>query len=187
MKTDLFLAAVLVASASLALDITTTKGVTYSNVTVKRVEPDGVSITHSTGITKIMFNELTPEDRERFHLSADKARAYNDQRRGAVQAGQNLAKLNEARRRFAEAFAANSKEFTLKCWRSDEDGVVATDSKGVDYFIPGYEAMPGTWFKVTAVPQERVKLNSVQSAIRLLIEEEAINMIAFPDRYRKKK
>lgn len=187
MKTTIFLGTLMLASASFALDITTTKGVTYSNVTVKRVEPDGVSITHSTGITKIMFNELTPEDRERFHLSAEKARAYNNQRRDAVQAGQSLAKLNEARRHFAEAFAANCKEFTLKCWRSDEDGVLATDKNGVDYVIPGYEAMPGTWFKVTAVPRERVKINSMQSAIRLLIEDEAINMIAFPERYRDKK
>ena len=161
------LAAVLLASASYALDITTTKGVTYSNVTVKRVEPDGVSITHSTGITKIMFNELTPEDQERFHLSADKARAYNEQRRKSVSSQYETAKRNEEIERRRKWMMEHSKVYRLKCFRSDEDGILAHDKNYVWYYIQHYEAMPETWFEIRAVELFRKKLGSMQSAIEL--------------------
>lgn len=178
MKTALFLAAVLVASASLALDITTTKGVTYSNVTVKRVEPDGVSITHSTGISKIFFNELTPEDRERFHLDADRARAYNtiqQQRISAAAAKQeeSLRKFQEkterelAAKKRKEDYDKRARKYYLKCWSSDKAGVRCTDYAGTEYIIRGYQAMPDTWFSIEAVSLGLVKLSSVSSAIEL--------------------
>jgi hypothetical protein len=172
------LAAVLLASASYALDITTTKGVTYSNVTVKRVEPDGVSITHSTGITKIMFNELTPEDRERFHLDADRARAYNtiqQQRISAAAAKQeeSLRKLQEkTEREFAakkqkEDYDKRARVYELLCWSSDKEGIRCRDYYGRQYIIRDYKAMPETWFRIEAVEIGRVQLGSMSSAMEL--------------------
>jgi hypothetical protein len=56
-------------SASLALadDFKTIKGKEYKNVTVRRVEADGIVIKTKTGISKIYFVELPKDVQERFH------------------------------------------------------------------------------------------------------------------------
>src|SRR5262245_29231732 len=59
----------LVVSASLALadDFKTIKGKEYKNVTVSRVEADGIVIKTKTGISKIYFAELPKDVQEQFH------------------------------------------------------------------------------------------------------------------------
>ena len=54
---------ILALSASIALadDFKTTDGKEYKNVTVSRVEPDGIVISFSGGIVKIPFAELSLE------------------------------------------------------------------------------------------------------------------------------
>jgi formylglycine-generating enzyme required for sulfatase activity len=53
--------AVVSANSTNTLTITTTKGLTYKNCKLQRVEPDGVTFFHSAGIAKIPFTELPPE------------------------------------------------------------------------------------------------------------------------------
>jgi hypothetical protein len=53
--------AVLFAFAASADDFRTIDGKEYKNVTVSRVEPDGIVITFSRGIVKLSFAELSPE------------------------------------------------------------------------------------------------------------------------------
>ncbi|MCK9434322.1 MAG: hypothetical protein M0R32_05750 [Candidatus Cloacimonetes bacterium] len=77
-----FLFVVIYASAE---DITTVKGKTYSNVTVTRVEPDGIFIKHSAGIIKLFVNELTPELQAKYKLSSDSAGQYQRNRTLALQ------------------------------------------------------------------------------------------------------
>ena len=59
-------------SASLALadDFKTIKGKEYKNVTVSRVEADGIVIKTKTGISKIYFVELPKDVQERFHYGS---------------------------------------------------------------------------------------------------------------------
>ena len=59
-----------------AEEITTTKGKTYSNIVVQRVEPDGITIKHAAGLGKIYFSELPPEIRQKYGYDAEKHRQY---------------------------------------------------------------------------------------------------------------
>ncbi len=68
MKTakTLTLLTICVASIALAEDFKTTKGKEYKNVTVSRVEADGIVVRGKTGISKLYFIELPKEVQERF-------------------------------------------------------------------------------------------------------------------------
>ena len=45
-------------------------GKEYKNVTVTRVEPDGIVLKTKSGISKVYFGELQKEVQERFHYNA---------------------------------------------------------------------------------------------------------------------
>ena len=68
MKTvkTLMLLTICVASIALAEDFKTTNGKEYKNVTVSRVEADGIVLRSKTGISKVYFVELPKEVQERF-------------------------------------------------------------------------------------------------------------------------
>ena len=55
---------------ALADDFKTINGKEYKNVTVSRVEADGIVITSKTGISKIYFVELPKDVQERFHYGS---------------------------------------------------------------------------------------------------------------------
>ena len=65
------------ASLALAEDFKAIDGKEYKNVTVSRVEPDGIVLTSSSGISKVYFTELPKEVRERFHYNPMKAAVYS--------------------------------------------------------------------------------------------------------------
>ena len=67
------------ASVALADDFRAIDGKEYENVTVSRVEPDGIVLRTKTGISKIYFVELPKEVQERFHYNAAIASAYSAQ------------------------------------------------------------------------------------------------------------
>ena len=67
------------ASGALADDFRAIDGKEYKNVTVSRVEPDGIVLRTKTGISKIYFVELPKEIQERFHYNATIASAYSAQ------------------------------------------------------------------------------------------------------------
>jgi hypothetical protein len=58
------------ASLSLAEDFKTISGKEYKNVTVSRVEADGIVIKTKTGLSKIYFVELPKDVQERFHYGS---------------------------------------------------------------------------------------------------------------------
>jgi hypothetical protein len=55
------------ASLALADDFKTINGKEYKNVTVSRVEADGIVIRAKEGISKVYFTELPKEVQKRFH------------------------------------------------------------------------------------------------------------------------
>ncbi|WP_035604465.1 hypothetical protein [Haloferula sp. BvORR071] len=70
-------------AAARAEDLTTTDGKTYKAVTVTKVEPDGLSISHEEGTAKVPFTKL-PEEVRRLHgYDPEKADAYLKEKRRA--------------------------------------------------------------------------------------------------------
>ena len=57
-------------SLALAEDFKTISGKEYKNVTVSRVEADGIVIKIKTGLSKIYFVELPKDVQERFHYGS---------------------------------------------------------------------------------------------------------------------
>lgn len=75
-KTALSILAALSASIALAEDFKTINGKEYKNVSVSRVEPDGIVLKSKSGIIKIYFTELPLDVQKRFHHdSAQRAAA----------------------------------------------------------------------------------------------------------------
>jgi len=74
-KTALAILAALSASIGLADDFKTTNGKEYKNVTVSRVEPDGIVLKSKSGISKVYFVELPKDVQERFHYNPAQATA----------------------------------------------------------------------------------------------------------------
>jgi hypothetical protein len=73
----LFFLMVCLASVAVADDFKTKGGKEYKNVTVSRVEPDGIVVKTKSGITKVYFTDLPKEVQERFHYDPQKATAYS--------------------------------------------------------------------------------------------------------------
>ncbi len=57
----------------------------YKNVTVSRVEPDGIVIVTSSGISKVYFTELPKEVQERFHYDPAKSAAYSAEQNAGLE------------------------------------------------------------------------------------------------------
>src|SRR5467141_2300679 len=77
------------ASVVLADDFKLVDGKEYKNVTVSRVEPDGIVLRTKSGISKLYFVELPKEVQERFHYNAAIAAAHEQQ--GKIQAAAGVA------------------------------------------------------------------------------------------------
>jgi hypothetical protein len=91
---------ILAARGLLAEDFKTLDGKEYKNVTVGRLEPDGIVLTSSSGISKVYFTELPKEVQERFHYDAVKAAAYSSAQAASQEAFQR--QQEELRRKLAE-------------------------------------------------------------------------------------
>jgi thiol-disulfide isomerase/thioredoxin len=70
---------VCLASTAVADDFTTIGGKEYKNVTVSRIEFDGIVLRTKSGTSKVYFIELPKEVRERFHYNPAIASGYSDQ------------------------------------------------------------------------------------------------------------
>jgi len=80
MQTKLLIFLILpVISVSLADDFKTLAGKEYKDVTVSRVEPDGIVLTSKAGISKVYFTELPKNVQERFSYDPQKAVDYSAQ------------------------------------------------------------------------------------------------------------
>ena len=67
------------ATVAIADDFKLVSGKEYKNVTVTRVEPDGIVLKAKSGILKVYFVELPNDVQERFHYNAAIASAYSAQ------------------------------------------------------------------------------------------------------------
>jgi len=81
-------------------DFKTIDGKEYKSATVSRVEPDGIVLITSSGISKVYFTELPKAVQQRFHYDAAKAAAYSSQQAANQEAFQK--QQEELRRKLAE-------------------------------------------------------------------------------------
>jgi hypothetical protein len=99
----LTLLSICVTSIALADEFKTTKGKEYKDVTVSRVEPDGIVIRTKSGVSKIYFSELPEDVQRRFNpVEAGKA-SGNDSERVAANEQEAAAILTKAQEEFEAA------------------------------------------------------------------------------------
>ena len=87
--------------ATQADDFKTLTGKEYKDVTVSRVEPDGIVLTGKAGISKVYFTELSKDVQERFGYDPQKAGNYSAQQSAGFE--QIRKQQEEASRQQAEA------------------------------------------------------------------------------------
>jgi thioredoxin 1 len=101
MKTGSLLAGLfLIPGVALGDNFKTIDGKEYKNVTVSRVEPDGIVLVTSVGISKVYFTELPKDVQQRFHYDVKKAAAYSSQQAATQAAFQQ--QQEQLRRQLAE-------------------------------------------------------------------------------------
>jgi hypothetical protein len=86
---------------ALADDFKTLTGKEYKDVTVSRVEPDGIVVTGKAGISKVYFTEVPKDVQERFGYDAQKGADYSAQQTAGLE--QVRKQQEEASRQKAEA------------------------------------------------------------------------------------
>jgi thiol-disulfide isomerase/thioredoxin len=109
------------ASLALADDFKAIDGKEYKNITVSRVEPDGIVVITSSGISKVYFTELPKEIQERFHYDAAKGATYSA-KQAAIQAA--LGKQQEELRR--KVAAENTRYWIGQEPRKDQQAKLQT-------------------------------------------------------------
>ena len=94
-------------SAAFTEDFKTVNGKEYKDATVTRVEPDGIVVKTTSGITKVYFAELPKEVQERFHYDLEKARSYSAEQAADYATSQK--EREQARQWQQEELAAKNK------------------------------------------------------------------------------
>ncbi len=112
-----FLAA-LSSSLARAEDFKTIAGKEYKDVTVSRVEPDGIVLKTKSGISKVYFVELPKEIQERFHYNPEGAADIMKQADAALWNNQ-FAQGAELLNRIASEYPASPQAKTVRELRSD--------------------------------------------------------------------
>src|SRR5438132_1598877 len=105
---SLAILAALWASIAVADDFKTTDGKEYKNVTVKRVEPDGIVLSSKSGISKVYFTELPKEVQQRFNYDPEKATAYSAEQNASLE--QLRKQQEEAMRQKADVTQKNNQQ-----------------------------------------------------------------------------
>jgi chromosome segregation ATPase len=93
-------------AAAFAEDFKTINGKEYKDATVTRVEPDGIVVKTTSGVTKVYFVELPKEVQDRFHYDSENAASYSAEQAANYAAYQK--QQEETRRQQQEAEAKSS-------------------------------------------------------------------------------
>ena len=143
------LAASLLGCASIAIadDFKTNDGKEYKNVTINRVEIDGIVVTTDLGVVKLYFSELPRDVQERFHYDPEQAAAHGAQQldaynreQAAAQAAQEAEKSSREKiqaQQHAEAMVQQTRDASIARLRArveslqqQEDSLLAQIAQG---------------------------------------------------------
>jgi hypothetical protein len=132
-KAIITILATLAVSIALADDFKTIDGKEYKNVTVSRVEPDGVIVKTKSGISKVYFTELPKEVQQRFNYVQPHNAASNQVAATAATGEEGAATLAKAEEQFemAEMRAAHAYEASEKGTLSGQIFVVTEGRENV--------------------------------------------------------
>lgn len=104
------------ASAAVADDFKTNDGREYKDVTISRVEPDGIVVLTKSGVSKIYFSELPADVQRRFHYNAEKATLYT------AEENRKLTALAQQQRTEAQGRAEERQKYWNKHSASAQSG-----------------------------------------------------------------
>jgi len=135
---------VCLASVALADDIKTVDCKEYKDVTVKRVEPDGIVITHSVGVAKIPFTELPKDVQKRVGYDAAKIETA-DAATGAAEEKQ----IEEQRAAERERAERERKRAEPKRERAEREQKAAADLTESEERFIATEKQAGESYKIT--------------------------------------
>jgi hypothetical protein len=113
-----------------AEDIATTSGTIYSNVTVKRAEPDALVLLTAKGILRVPFSELPKDTATKFGYDETKAAEY--QRLKAIaqnQAAEEASRTRERAKAKAKADAGSEDTFPIYAFDLSVSGAATTETK----------------------------------------------------------
>jgi 23S rRNA pseudoU1915 N3-methylase RlmH len=99
------------ASAAFSEDFKTVNGKEYKDASITRVDPDGIVVKTTLGVSKVYFAELPKEVQERFHYDQQKASAYSAEQAANYTAYQ---KQQEEAQRQREAATAKQNTILLE-------------------------------------------------------------------------
>jgi len=107
--------AALFASLAFAEDFKTIKGKEYKNVTVSRVEADGILLRGKTGVSKVYFSELPKDVQERFRSKPAQAATAAEQPKPAqiAQSNAETRRADERRRQEEARFARENSNSSI--------------------------------------------------------------------------
>lgn len=110
---------------AMRLTFVSNRGEKFENAKVVRVEPDGVSLLSSTGISKIPFEELPEELRKQFGMNSSQVSQYRSQSAAAIQAREDhLRKLSSQAQSASQGQAGSGKT-------SSQSGSSRTPTSGI--------------------------------------------------------
>ena len=113
MQTKLFTILLLsFATVAVSEDFKTINGKEYKDATITRVEPDGIVVKTSSGVTKIYFTELPKDVQEHFHYDSEKAASYSVEQ--AINYTAYQKQQEETRRQQQDADAKNNAALTAQ-------------------------------------------------------------------------
>jgi cation transport ATPase len=150
------LIALLAASTVFAADITTRDGKTYKHAKVTGVDVDGLSITHSTGVIKVPFDNLPDALQKEYNYDPEKAAAarkaaeeakeaeaaqaaaaQREREQSALKAEQEARRqADERRRQEHERFAAELRQKQIREMTTVVLVIVGVAIGALLYFVP---------------------------------------------------
>lgn len=125
------------ATTTLADTITTSRGKTYLDCRVKKVDPDGISFSHRDGAAKILFTDLPSAMREKYGYNAKKADAYAN--KVAEQRKESEKRRQDYLRREAEAIEAAQFIIAMRTVQAQND-IILAQTRG---YSTGYGPITG--------------------------------------------
>jgi len=114
-----------------AADLTTTEGKVYKNFTIRKVEPDGLAITHESGLAKVPFTKLSKEIQKEHGYDPEKAAQFAKERaekdeaaRREIDAGVREKKGKAERESAIAAFTEQWSEIAMIIDQSTDEGIL---------------------------------------------------------------
>lgn len=123
-RTLITIAFVLAAFVLHGEDITTLSGKKYQNITVTRVEPNGISISHDEGLAKIPFADLSNEQRTKYGYDPKKAAQFDASTQAAATQQQAAANAAAVSRNQLEQDRKTAKWIVGRVQRVQDNGVL---------------------------------------------------------------